>query len=222
MAYSLCCGVPHCQPWSLWPCDWTHDGTTLAANQLISFQLCLMIDATVIGQWPSYIRNIITPLSTLLGRNRLRAAATGQFDIRRTKTAFGEWSPSVAGQHDWNALPTDISNIDNREALLSVAGQHDWNALPTDISNIDNREASPSVAGQHDWNALPTDISNIDNREASLSVAGQHDWNALPTDISNIDSREALKEALMTYYFKSAYDCFDLVRLFYYYLLLQW
>ena len=56
----------------------------------INFKLCVMMHAAVTGQCPQYIRDIIHPLSTLPKRNRLRAAASGQFDISRTRTVFGE------------------------------------------------------------------------------------------------------------------------------------
>ena len=46
-------------------------------RQRISFNLCLVMHVAATGQFPNYIRDIIKPLSTLLGRNRLRAAATG-------------------------------------------------------------------------------------------------------------------------------------------------
>ena len=64
-----------------------------------------------------YIRDIVHPLSTLSGRNRLRAAASGQFDIPRTRTVFGERAFSVAGQREWNTLPQVLSDITNREAF---------------------------------------------------------------------------------------------------------
>ena len=63
----------------------------------INFKLCLMMHAAVNGQCPLYIRDIVHPLSTLPERNRLREAASGQFDIPRTRTVFGERAFSVTG-----------------------------------------------------------------------------------------------------------------------------
>ena len=63
----------------------------------MNFKLCLMMHAAVTGQCPQYIRDIVHPLSTLPGLNRLRAAASGQFDVPRTRTVFGERAFSMAG-----------------------------------------------------------------------------------------------------------------------------
>ena len=43
----------------------------------INFNFCLIMHAAVTGQCPQYILDIVHPLSTLPGRNRLRAAASG-------------------------------------------------------------------------------------------------------------------------------------------------
>ena len=74
-----------------------------------------MMHAAVTDQYPQYIRDIVHPLSTLPGQNRLRAAASGQFDINRTRTIFGERAFSVAGQREWNTLSQDITDITNEE-----------------------------------------------------------------------------------------------------------
>ena len=89
----------------------------LAIKYRITFKLCLMMHAAVTVQCPQYIRDIVHHLSTLPERNRLRAAARGQFDIPRTRTVFGERSFSVAGPREWNTLPQDITDVTNREAF---------------------------------------------------------------------------------------------------------
>ena len=61
----------------------------LHIRQLISFKLCLMMHVAVYSQCPSYIHDIIMPLSTLPGRSRLGASATGLFNFPRTRTALG-------------------------------------------------------------------------------------------------------------------------------------
>ena len=78
---------------------------------------CLIIRAAVAGQCPQYIRDIVHPLLTIPGRHRLRAAASGQFDIPRTRTVFCERAFSVAGQREWNSLPQDMTDITNRQAI---------------------------------------------------------------------------------------------------------
>ena len=83
----------------------------------LPIKLCLMMHAAVTGQCPQYIRDIVHPLSTLPGWNRLQAAAGGQFDIPRTRTVFCERPFSVAGTREWNTLPQDITDITNRGAF---------------------------------------------------------------------------------------------------------
>ena len=76
----------------------------------INFKLCLMMHAAVTGQCPQYIRDIVHPLPTLSGRNRLRAAASGQFNISRTITVFGErastWLVHASGKLFHKTLQT--------------------------------------------------------------------------------------------------------------------
>ena len=73
--------------------------------------------AAVTGQCTQYIRDIVHPLSTLPVQNRLRAAASGQFDIPRTRTVFSEKAFSVADPRELNTLPQDITRHHNREAF---------------------------------------------------------------------------------------------------------
>ena len=92
----------------------------------INFKLCLMMHAAVTGQWPQYIRDIVHPLSTLPGRNKFRAAASGQFDIFRTRTVFGERAFFMAGTCEWNTLPQDIKELktSQTEKLLNELLRH--------------------------------------------------------------------------------------------------
>ena len=83
----------------------------------INFKLCLMMHAAVNGQCPQYLRDIVHPLSTLPGRNRLRVAASGQFDIPRTRTVLSERACSVASSREWNTLSQKITYITNCEAF---------------------------------------------------------------------------------------------------------
>ena len=76
-----------------------------------------MMHAAVTGQCQQYIRDIVHSLSILPGRNRLGAAASGQFNIARTRTVFGERAFSVAGTREWNTLPQDITDITYNKLL---------------------------------------------------------------------------------------------------------
>ena len=70
--------------------------------------------AAVSSQCLDYIREVITPLAMLPGRNRLRAAANGLYDVPRTRTIFGQRAFSVAEPQQWNDLPSDIRDITDR------------------------------------------------------------------------------------------------------------
>ena len=60
----------------------------------------------------------------LPGRNRLRAAAKGLYDVRRTRTIFAQQAFSVAGSQEWNDLPSDIRDITDRAAFKRALKSH--------------------------------------------------------------------------------------------------
>ena len=76
------------------------------------------------GQCSDYIREVVTPLAMLPGRNRLRAAANGLYDVPRTRTIFGQRTFSVAGPQQWNDLPSDIQDITDRAAYKRALKSH--------------------------------------------------------------------------------------------------
>ena len=80
--------------------------------------------AAVSGQCPDYIREVVTQLAMLPGRNRLRAAANGLYDVPRTRTIFGQREFSVAGPQQWNVLPSYIRNITGRAAFKRALKSH--------------------------------------------------------------------------------------------------
>ena len=65
----------------------------------------------VYGQSPAYIKDIIVPIMDLPGRTQLRSAATGRYDVQRSRTEFGRRAFSVAAPVEWNALPGDLRTI---------------------------------------------------------------------------------------------------------------
>ena len=80
--------------------------------------------ATVSGQCPDYIREVVTPLAMLPGRNRLLAAANGLYDVPRTRTIFGQRAFSVAVPLQWNNMPSDIQDITDRAAFKRALKSH--------------------------------------------------------------------------------------------------
>ena len=89
----------------------------LPIEHRIKFTLCLIMHAAVSGQCPDLIRGAVTTLAMLPGRNMLRAAANGLYDISRTRTIFRQRAFSVAGPRQWNDLPSDIREITDRAAF---------------------------------------------------------------------------------------------------------
>ena len=61
--------------------------------------------ASVHGAAPVYIRNMLTSVTELPGRSHLRSAASGLYDVPRTRTKFGTRAFSVAGP---TALPLEL------------------------------------------------------------------------------------------------------------------
>ena len=63
---------------------------------------------SVHGAAPVYILNMLTSVTELPGRSHLRSAASGLYDVPRTRTKFGTRAFSVAGPTAWNALPLEL------------------------------------------------------------------------------------------------------------------
>ena len=116
-ASSQCCNPSRRWSWFSRPRNRTNEEAPVANQIPLSILSCLMMHAAVTGQCPQYIHHVVHPLSTLHGRNRLRATVSEQFDIPRTRTVFGERAFSVAGPREWNTLPQDITDITNKEDL---------------------------------------------------------------------------------------------------------
>ena len=74
----------------------------------ITYKLCTLMHASVYGAAPVYIRNMLTSVTELPGRSHLCSAASGLYDVPRTRTKFGTRSFSVAGPTAWNALPLEL------------------------------------------------------------------------------------------------------------------
>ena len=96
----------------------------LPIEHKIKFKLCLIMHAAVSGQCPDYIRWAITPLAMLPGRNMLRAAANGLYDVQRTRTMFRQQEFCVAGPWQWNDLPFDIWEITDHAAFKRALTLH--------------------------------------------------------------------------------------------------
>ena len=80
----------------------------LPIQQRITYKLCIMMHAVVCEAAPVYIRDMVVSVADLPGRERLRSASSGTFDVPRVRTHYGSQAFSVAGPRAWNALPADL------------------------------------------------------------------------------------------------------------------
>jgi len=72
------------------------------------------------GQAPSYISDIVTPVTHLPGRAHIRSAKNGDYNIPRVLSGFGQRSFSVSGPDAWNSLPRPLRGI----AVASTFKRH--------------------------------------------------------------------------------------------------
>ena len=96
----------------------------LPIEHRVKFKLCLIVHAALSGQCSYYIPEFVTSIAMLPGRNRLRAAANGLYDVPRTRTIFGQRAFSVAGPQQWKDLPSDIRDITDRAAFKLALKSH--------------------------------------------------------------------------------------------------
>ena len=80
--------------------------------------------AASFGPSPSYIRDVLVPVSEMQGRTHLRSAAAGLYDVPFTQTQFGCRAFSVAAPSEWNSLPVNIRQIPNITQLKRALKTH--------------------------------------------------------------------------------------------------
>jgi len=73
----------------------------------IQYKLCLMMHHLHTGRSPSYLADVVEPVSKKSAR-RLRSTDSSCYSTPRLRTKFGERAFSFSGPAAWNALPTDI------------------------------------------------------------------------------------------------------------------
>jgi len=67
--------------------------------------------SVVHGQAPSYISDIVTPVTRLPGRANLRSAHQGHYDVPRVATGLDQRSFAVDRPKAWNSLPSELRCI---------------------------------------------------------------------------------------------------------------
>jgi len=86
---------PHCLPW-------------LPIDKRIDYKLCLLVHKASIGQTPTYIADVLTPVSSVQSLSTQRLATNGDYIVPRTHRKLGERAFSVASPKAWNQLPTNL------------------------------------------------------------------------------------------------------------------
>ena len=79
----------------------------------ITFKLCKLMHGIYYDTGPKYMKELVTPTSSLPGRERLCSATTMNYDIERTKLKFCERSFAVSGPTAWNTLSANLKCIGN-------------------------------------------------------------------------------------------------------------
>ena len=93
----------------------------------IKFKLCILKHGSIFGQSPSYIRDLLVPVSEMQGRTCLRSAAAGLYDVPFTPTQFSRRAFSVAAPSEWNRIPVNIRQIPDIRQFKRVLKTHYFN-----------------------------------------------------------------------------------------------
>jgi len=80
----------------------------LPVRQRITFKLSMITFKCLDGLAPSYLADVCTPVSSVVGRWQLRSANSGALVVPRTRTTIGRRNFAVAGPATWNSLPVDL------------------------------------------------------------------------------------------------------------------
>ena len=96
----------------------------LPISQRITYKLCLLMYKAAHGLCPSYIVDLLTPLSTLESRAKLRSHGSNDYNIPRVQTQFGRRAFSVAGPLAWNALPKTVQSAKDITVFKKLLKTH--------------------------------------------------------------------------------------------------
>jgi len=80
----------------------------LPIQQRIKFKICVMMHSVSVNHCPTYISQLVQPVSSSSRRHGLRSSSSAKFVVQRTRTKFAERAFSVAGPSVWNSLPADL------------------------------------------------------------------------------------------------------------------
>ena len=90
----------------------------------ITFKLCVLMHSVHYGSGPKYLAEMVVPISSLPGRERLRSAGSLNYDICRTRLKFTEHSFAVSGPTAWNSLPLELKQTSNVMKFKKLLKSH--------------------------------------------------------------------------------------------------
>ena len=74
----------------------------------IEYKLCTLVYQSVTGNAPTYVSDMLQPVSGLDRPTQLRSASKGDLAVPRTRLKIGERAFRVAAPRLWNELPPDV------------------------------------------------------------------------------------------------------------------
>ena len=90
----------------------------------ITFKLCVLMHGVHYGLGPKYLTQMVVPISSLPGRERLRSAGSLNYDICRTRLKFTEHSFAASGPTARNSLPLELKQINNSLKFKKLLKSH--------------------------------------------------------------------------------------------------
>lgn len=96
----------------------------LPIEQRITYKLCIFMYSAVHGRCPSYITELLVPISALHNRARLRSFTSGAYDVPRVRTQFGKRAFSVAAPAAWNRLPPMVRSAPTVDIFKRMLKAH--------------------------------------------------------------------------------------------------
>ena len=76
------------------------------------------------GLGPKYLTEMVVPISSLPGRERLRSAGSLNYEICRTRLKFTEHSFAVSGLTAWTSLPLELKQTNNSLKFKKLMKSH--------------------------------------------------------------------------------------------------
>ena len=83
----------------------------------VAYELCLLMHAVHVDRCHGYIADLVTPTSSLPGRDRLRSAAENRYELSAIHDKFDERAFSHVGPATWNNSPPHITETIDTEAF---------------------------------------------------------------------------------------------------------